>query len=71
MIDVGRDTELLREAIELARERMLAGAGGPFGAIVARDGWPISKGWTNLPRPNAWGCRVRPSGGFSGWPGVP
>jgi guanine deaminase len=39
------DEALLREAIEIARERMLAGAGGPFGAIVARDGWPIAKGW--------------------------
>lgn len=48
VIDVDRDEELLREAIELARERMLAGAGGPFGAIVARDGWPIAKGWNGV-----------------------
>lgn len=47
-MEADRDTELLHEAIELARERMKSGAGGPFGAIVARDGWPIARGWNGV-----------------------
>ena len=39
------DAQLLREAIGLARDHMRLGSGGPFGAIVARDGQPISRGW--------------------------
>ncbi len=27
---------------------MKSGAGGPFGAIVARDGWPIARGWNGV-----------------------
>jgi tRNA(Arg) A34 adenosine deaminase TadA len=39
------DQAFLREAIGLAREHMSAGAGGPFGAVVARGGEVISRGW--------------------------
>jgi tRNA(Arg) A34 adenosine deaminase TadA len=42
-----RDRSFLRRAVALARERMLAGAGGPFGAVVVRDGAVIAEG-TNL-----------------------
>ncbi len=36
---------LLREAIRLSRVRMQQGRGGPFGAVVARDGRLIARGW--------------------------
>ena len=32
------------EAIRLAREKMVEGAGGPFGAVVVRDGAIVSRG---------------------------
>lgn len=37
--------QLMRRAIELSRERMHDGDGGPFGAIVARDGQVLAEGW--------------------------
>ncbi len=36
--------ELLRRAIQLATENVLKGAGGPFGAVVARDGRIVGEG---------------------------
>ena len=42
------DEALLREAIRLARARMLAGMGGPFGAVVARGGILVAKGWNRV-----------------------
>jgi tRNA(Arg) A34 adenosine deaminase TadA len=39
------DTTFLREAIRLARSRMLQGRAGPFGAVVARDGIIVARGW--------------------------
>jgi len=36
---------LLREAIALSIEKMEAGEGGPFGAIVVKDGDVIGRGW--------------------------
>jgi tRNA(Arg) A34 adenosine deaminase TadA len=42
----GMDDEgFLRRAIELSREKMNAGAGGPFGAVVAKDGRIVGEGW--------------------------
>ena len=38
----------LREAVQLAHEHMRAGAGGPFGALVVRDGEIIGKGWNRV-----------------------
>ncbi len=35
----------LREAIRLAEEKMLSGAGGPFGAVVVRDRAIVGRGW--------------------------
>jgi len=35
----------LREAIRLSREKMLAGDGGPFGAVVVQDKRIIGSGW--------------------------
>ncbi|KAA0676706.1 nucleoside deaminase [Roseomonas genomospecies 6] len=39
------DTECLRRAIELSRAHMQGNAGGPFGAVIARDGRIIGEGW--------------------------
>jgi len=39
------DSPLLREAIRLSRTRMREGRGGPFGAVVARDGVIVARGW--------------------------
>ncbi len=36
--------KFMLEAIELARSGMLAGEGGPFGAVVVKDGKVIGKG---------------------------
>jgi len=39
------DARFLREAIRLARTRMREGKGGPFGAVVVRDGVIVARGW--------------------------
>jgi tRNA(Arg) A34 adenosine deaminase TadA len=39
------DTPFLREAIRLSRTRMREGRGGPFGAVVVRDGSIVARGW--------------------------
>jgi len=39
------DARFLREAIRLSRTRMRQGRGGPFGAVVARDGAIVARGW--------------------------
>jgi tRNA(Arg) A34 adenosine deaminase TadA len=42
------DAEFMRRAIRLADERMRAGEGGPFGAVVARDGRIVGEGWNRV-----------------------
>jgi len=39
------DARFLREAIRVARTRMLGGRAGPFGAVVVRDGVIVARGW--------------------------
>ncbi len=46
------DTECLRRAIALSRAHMQAGAGGPFGAVVAKDGRIIGEGWNRVTSSN-------------------
>jgi guanine deaminase len=46
------DARLLREAIRVARVRMSQGRGGPFGAVVARDGIIVARGWNAVPSTN-------------------
>ncbi len=46
------DDAFLAEAISLAREHMLAGDGGPFGALVVRDGQVIARGWNRVTSTN-------------------
>lgn len=44
-----QDREIfMRRAIELAREGMNQGAGGPFGAVVVRDGTIVGEGWNRV-----------------------
>ncbi|MES2437735.1 MAG: nucleoside deaminase [Verrucomicrobiota bacterium] len=38
----------MRRAIELAREGMNSGAGGPFGAVIVRDGAIVGEGWNRV-----------------------
>lgn len=38
----------LREAIRLSMEKMLAGEGGPFGAVIVREGRVIGTGWNRV-----------------------
>lgn len=38
----------MRRAIALSLEKMQAGSGGPFGAVIARDGEIIAEGWNQV-----------------------
>jgi len=38
----------MRRAIELARQGMLRGDGGPFGAVIIRNGEIIGEGWNQV-----------------------
>jgi tRNA(Arg) A34 adenosine deaminase TadA len=40
--------EFMRRAIELARLGMNRGDGGPFGAVVVRDGEIVGEGWNRV-----------------------
>lgn len=42
------DERFMMRAIELARHGMLRGDGGPFGAVVVRDGEIIGEGWNRV-----------------------
>lgn len=44
--------DYMRRAIALSREKMQAGAGGPFGAIVVLDGRVIGEGWNQVTSSN-------------------
>jgi len=44
--------KFMREAIRLSREKMQDGAGGPFGAVVVRDGKIIARGWNRVTSTN-------------------
>jgi len=46
---MGDMSRFLQEAILLARDRMRAREGGPFGALVVRDGEVIARGWNRVP----------------------
>lgn len=38
----------MRRAIALSREKMSAGAGGPFGAVIVAEGRIIAEGWNQV-----------------------
>lgn len=42
----------MKRAIELSREHMNLNDGGPFGAVVVREGRIISEGWNNVTSSN-------------------
>lgn len=42
------DETFLREAILLSREKMEAGEGGPFGAVIVCSGEVIGRGWNRV-----------------------
>lgn len=42
----------LRRAIALSREKMQAGIGGPFGAVVVMDGRIVGEGWNQVTSTN-------------------
>ena len=44
--------EFMREAIRLSRDKMRRGAGGPFGAVVVRNGKIIARGWNRVTSAN-------------------
>jgi guanine deaminase len=44
--------EFMREAIRLSVEMMRQGKGGPFGAVVVRDGEVVSRGWNEVTSSN-------------------
>ena len=48
----GDDVRFLREAIQLASEHSLNGIGGPFGAIIVRDGMVLGRGWNQVTSAN-------------------
>ena len=47
MIDADDEKHLAR-AVALSRERMEAGLGGPFGAVIVRGGETLSEGWNEV-----------------------
>lgn len=52
MTDSNGDLDFLRLAIELAIEKMTAGEGGPFGAVIVRDGQVVGRGWNRVTSAN-------------------
>jgi tRNA(Arg) A34 adenosine deaminase TadA len=44
--------DFLREAIRLSLEKMEANEGGPFGAVVVRDGEIVGRGWNRVTSAN-------------------
>ena len=46
------DRAFLQRAVELSRERMMANLGGPFGAVIVRDGEIVAEGWNEVTSAN-------------------
>ena len=42
----------MRHAVRLSAERMRDGAGGPFGAVIVKDGQVIAEGWNRVTSTN-------------------
>jgi tRNA(Arg) A34 adenosine deaminase TadA len=45
MTEDDEDARYLSQAVALSRARMEAGHGGPFGAVIVRDGVVLAEGW--------------------------
>jgi len=52
------DPEFMREAIRLSIEPMQAGHGGPFGAVVVKDGRIIARGFNQVTSTNDPTCHA-------------
>lgn len=50
--DQDEDRRLLRVAVELSRRQAAAGLGGPFGAVIVRDGLIIAEGGNQVTAAN-------------------
>ncbi len=46
------DQRFLLQAVALSKARMEAGFGGPFGAVIVRDGAIIAEGWNEVTSAN-------------------
>lgn len=46
------DAKFMRQAVELSREKMRAGFGGPFGAVITRNGEVIAVGYNKVTSAN-------------------
>lgn len=46
------DQRALQRAVALSRERMEANLGGPFGAVIMRDGVVLAEGWNEVTSSN-------------------
>lgn len=44
--------EFMIRAIELSRKNMQAGVGGPFGAVIVKDGQVVGEGWNKVTSSN-------------------
>jgi tRNA(Arg) A34 adenosine deaminase TadA len=44
--------EFMRRAVELSAQHMREGAGGPFGAVIVKDGKVIAEGWNRVTSSN-------------------
>lgn len=44
--------KFMKRAIELSRTNMLSGKGGPFGAVIVRNGQIIGEGWNKVTSAN-------------------
>lgn len=42
----------MQEAIRLALDKMREGAGGPFGAVIVKDGQVVGRGWNQVTSTN-------------------
>lgn len=49
---MNQDDHFLREAIRLAREGMTTGQGGPFGAVIVKDGQIVGQGCNQVTSTN-------------------
>jgi guanine deaminase len=46
------NANFMREAIRLSRQKMRANQGGPFGAVIAREGKIVAHGWNRVTTTN-------------------
>jgi tRNA(Arg) A34 adenosine deaminase TadA len=46
------DSAIMREAIQLSIEKMDAGEGGPFGAVIVKAGNIVGRGWNRVTSSN-------------------